>query len=139
MAYLTYTSINSGVGEQRYCVARDIEFTTLTSCIVVVAKSATYFNQVIGAHLVLVGTDGAFNTAAANEVIQAFRDSTGRTYVLGNIDFWEGQQGGIGAAFDHMVQNLTDCRVINTGGAMIKASVEGGSVTYWANGSRGHG
>ena len=139
MAYLTYTSLNTQVGEQRYCVARDIEFTTLTSCIVVVSKSATYFNQVVGAHLVLVGTDGAFDTAAANEVIDVFRNATGRTYVLGNIDFWRGQQGGIGDAFDHMVENLPDCRVVNTGGADITATVERGSVAYRANGARGHG
>ncbi|MCR9160736.1 MAG: hypothetical protein ACE37F_04130 [Nannocystaceae bacterium] len=138
MAYLTYTSLNSQVGEQRYCVARDIEFTTLTSCVVVVAESASYFNQVIGAHLVLVGTDGAFDQAAADEVIDVFRNATGRTYVLGNIDFWDGQEGGIGAAFNHMVQNLPDARVVNTGGAEITASIEGGSIAYRANGVRGH-
>ena len=137
MAYLTYTSVNTNVGEQRYCIARNIEFATLTSCIVVVGESSSYFNQVVGAHLVLVGTDGGFNDAAANEVIEVFRGCSGRSYVLGNIDYWDGQDGGIGAAYDHMVQNLPHCRVVNTGGAAITAAIQNGQARYWSNGVLG--
>jgi len=137
VAYLTYTSLNTQVGEQRYCVARNIEFTTLTSCIVVVGESSSYFNQVVGAHLVLIGTDGAFDEAAANEVVEVFRSCSGRSYVLGNISFWDGQQGGIGAAYDHMVENLPQCCIVDTGGAEITAAVHGGQARYWSNGVLG--
>jgi len=132
VAYLTYTSVNTNVTEQRYCVARNIEFSTLTSCIVVVGKSSSYFNQVVGAHLVLFGADGQpFDMAAANEVIEVFRGCTGRTYVVGNIDFWGGD------AYDHMFQNLPDSREVDTGGAEITAAVQNGQARYWANGVLG--
>ncbi|MBV1861877.1 MAG: hypothetical protein KUG77_25880 [Nannocystaceae bacterium] len=137
MAYLTYTSLNDHVSEQRYCVSRDIAFTTLTSCIVVVGKSSSYFNQVVGAHLVVFTSTGVFDDDAANEVIEVFAGCTGRTYILGNIDCWSGQPGGVGTAYANVLASLSNCSVVNTGGATITATVQGGQVRYKSNGVLG--